>query len=300
MFGLWSSDSPAKESVEPKPPSLEELARLVKDEASARRAALSEMQKQLDWRFIHFTDDFQRRVEELEVRITESGHDRLRGVDDGGGGLVANGACKERSSNLLPPFEAIRQSLAESDARRAQEGGLEGKLAVVEGRVMDIYRLEQALEGQFVAWTQDAEARLGEAEAWLKHLDRRVADTEYQLGGRRGATGRLTPVERLTLDGGCGGDLRSTTGSNRSGGSSCRHDAVSWRGASASPLEAHQAVRHGGPAGSAMPAANRSVSMSTMAATLENASPSSSLHSVGTSLTQQAALQASFQGFSRR
>lgn len=167
---------PAGPAVAAPPPSLDDLARRIAAEAEARKAALAETYKQLDWRFVHFADDFQRRLEQLEQRLT----------------------APDASSRRPAPDGAPRVSGGGDEPRLHR---LEGQLALAEARSAEVQRWGKALQEELAEEREVSEGRLAELEAWLAHLDRRLADAEDQLGGRRGAAGRLTPVERLTLDG---------------------------------------------------------------------------------------------------
>lgn len=169
--------------------SVDDLARLITAEGDARKASLEETQKQLDWRFVHFADEFQRRLDSLEGKFEAQ--------------IRHKTAEQDRESNLLPPCESVRRLCPDGGASEDQQLHLlEGKLAITETRVSEVQRLAKHLEVALEEVRKDSDGRLAEAEAWLKHFDRRLGDAECHLGGRRGAgVGRLTPVERLTLEG---------------------------------------------------------------------------------------------------
>lgn len=192
----------------------DDLARLVTAEREARKNALVEAQKQLDWRFVHFAEEFQRRLDGLEGRL-------------GGAGGAAT-----RRSGFLSEQERASSRLASLDSERLSSAGslpegragcdeqqrlhlLEGKVAIAESRLAEVQRWGKAMEAQLASEKDCSARQLQELEAYAAHLERRLGETELRLGGRRGATERLTPVERLSVDGHCSAQsaqsARSTT-----------------------------------------------------------------------------------------
>jgi len=188
---LWK-DHPEQANHEDTPQaSLKDFTeKLVKDERRAREAALAEMRKMLDWRFVHFAEEFRQQLARIE----------------------SGSGCAKEQPGLPPGRSEVEQRLATLEKnsnmvdRDCTDGGvtdeprlhlLEGKFALAEHRLAEVQRWTKAMEEEFV----DEKSRLAEAEAWLAHLDRRVSDTECHLGGRGALASRLATVERLSVDG---------------------------------------------------------------------------------------------------
>ncbi|CAJ1346652.1 unnamed protein product [Effrenium voratum] len=69
------------EFVIPDDPSLQDLVLAIKSEREAREAAMADQQKHLDWRFVHFAEDFNLRIEQVEQRMDQSAEDRFEFVN---------------------------------------------------------------------------------------------------------------------------------------------------------------------------------------------------------------------------
>lgn len=196
--------APLQYQVPPSSFTLEDLARAIRLEREAREAALADQQKHLDWRFVHFAEEFRVRLSDIEQRRKAFDED-----------------CSVRGSPLNDEAR-----VADDQRRHLQEG----KLAILESRLAEVHRCSDALEAQLEEQREklrkrdDATGRhLREMEAWLARADLRLAGLEAKVGKHLGLTpgasstphsatspvgtpggvkaaGRLTPVERVTLD----------------------------------------------------------------------------------------------------
>lgn len=186
---LWSESSSGDQAGRPQ--SFEDLARLVAEERLARKKSLAEAQKQLDWRFVHFTEELQRRIDGLENRVGAAG--KFRGSCEQEQPL----RCSLSSERLPVPSCSSEGRSGGTEEQRMHL--LEGRVAIAESRIAEVQRWGKAMEAELA---EDAsERRLRELDASNGHLERRLLEVEQQLGERRKVTGRLTPVERLSVDG---------------------------------------------------------------------------------------------------
>lgn len=177
---LWTDSSEQVRHEKEKDPTFEAFTQLVREERRAREAALAEMRKMLDWRFVHFAEEFRQRLARLEG---DSGctteHPQRASKDMDRRSAMVDAHCAKEAVVDEPRLHF-----------------LEGKFSIMENRVVEVQRWLQAFEDHH----GNDQGRFEEAEAHLAHLDRRVTDVEGQLGGRRGSTCRLAAVERISID----------------------------------------------------------------------------------------------------
>jgi len=188
------------EYVMPDHPSLQDVVVAIKMEREAREAAMADQQKHLDWRFVHFAEEFNLRLEQMEQKMDESLEDQ----------------SLQRTSNN-EAFDSRRRHLQE------------GKMALLEARVAEVQRSSSSLEAQLEEQTAQllSEARkqtqqIQEMQAWLSRTDLRLAGLEVKVpkhsnlvgssewlspassaagtpAGLKGSQ-RLMHVERMSLD----------------------------------------------------------------------------------------------------
>eukprot|EP00930_Biecheleria_cincta_P011941 TRINITY_DN11512_c0_g1_i1.p1 TRINITY_DN11512_c0_g1~~TRINITY_DN11512_c0_g1_i1.p1 ORF type:complete len:247 (-),score=47.79 TRINITY_DN11512_c0_g1_i1:70-810(-) len=128
----------------PDNPTLQDLAMAIKMERDAREAAMANHQKHLDWRFVHFQEEFTQRIEQVEQR------------------------AKHRS-----PLEA-------SGSQGCQLA--EGKLAVLEARLAEVHRTGDAFEKRLEAHRAEldklARSRLADIQVSLAQAELRLKELE--------------------------------------------------------------------------------------------------------------------------
>jgi len=231
---LWKDREPLEATPLEQPESLKDFAaRLAREERGAREAALAEMRKMLDWRFVHFAEEFREQLSKLGA-----GQGCAKEQPRPAAGRAE---MEQRLATAQKGASASGEECTDGLADEPRLHLLEGKFAIAEHRLAEVQRWTKALEEGF----GEEQSRLAEAEAWLAHLDRRVSDTEGLLGGRRGAArataSRLATVERLTIDGRSRESLQTQPSERsgpptRSGGGSSGSGFSG--GASSTPLDA--------------------------------------------------------------
>eukprot|EP00441_Pelagodinium_beii_P032727 CAMPEP_0197627680 /NCGR_PEP_ID=MMETSP1338-20131121/6224_1 /TAXON_ID=43686 ORGANISM="Pelagodinium beii, Strain RCC1491" /NCGR_SAMPLE_ID=MMETSP1338 /ASSEMBLY_ACC=CAM_ASM_000754 /LENGTH=279 /DNA_ID=CAMNT_0043198463 /DNA_START=25 /DNA_END=862 /DNA_ORIENTATION=+ len=190
----------------PENPSIQDLVSAIRLEREAREAAMADQTKLLDWRFVQFSQEFNFRLEQLAQRHEEAFEDE-----------------PSRSSQKA----SMDNEVTDSQRRHLQEG----KLAILDARVVEMQRWHDSLEAQLdeqraeLRKVSGAQARLQELEVWLTRADLRLTGLEVKTTGRQSslaptvtstrtspsnssagtpggvkAAPRLTPVERVSLD----------------------------------------------------------------------------------------------------
>eukprot|EP00931_Biecheleriopsis_adriatica_P010124 TRINITY_DN111215_c0_g1_i1.p1 TRINITY_DN111215_c0_g1~~TRINITY_DN111215_c0_g1_i1.p1 ORF type:complete len:269 (+),score=66.38 TRINITY_DN111215_c0_g1_i1:48-854(+) len=195
-----SSASRRPDQAIPDNPSLNDLAVAIRMEREAREAAMADQQKHLNWRFIHFAEEFNQRIDQIEQRTP----------------------FEEPSLHGAAPLD--------SEAFESQRRHLhEGKLVILETRLAEVQRWGDAFEAQLEQQREelrkiavaDVRHRLQEVQVWLSRADLRLAGLEAKVGRHPGAIAtsertspsnssagtpsglkgsRLAPVERVSLD----------------------------------------------------------------------------------------------------
>jgi len=163
---------PAKTADEPQ--LLEDLAKLLAAERKAREAALAEVQKLQEWRFVHFTEEFRDRLSKVELLI---------GIEE-----------------ASPSSPSQEQRLCEPEARSCDNVGhsLGQRMAGLEAMLTEVSRREEAFETRLERLERPAELRLAEVEAIVQKLDCRLAGVEAPVPLRPLPTAaRLKSVEPL-------------------------------------------------------------------------------------------------------
>mmetsp|Transcript_35301 Transcript_35301/g.76305 ORF Transcript_35301/g.76305 Transcript_35301/m.76305 type:complete len:271 (+) Transcript_35301:45-857(+) len=148
--------------VIPENPSIEDLVVAITMEREAREAAMADQQKHLDWRFVHFTEEFKLRIEQVEQRMD--------------GQSLEESSCFAHASHAAS--HAASRGFDASDSQRFHEG----KVAFLETRLHEVQSWSNQLEARLQKQQVQQIQQLQEIQAWLNRADLRLSGLEVRMG----------------------------------------------------------------------------------------------------------------------
>eukprot|EP00490_Sorites_sp_Unknown_P005004 CAMPEP_0114676382 /NCGR_PEP_ID=MMETSP0191-20121206/49158_1 /TAXON_ID=126664 /ORGANISM="Sorites sp." /LENGTH=264 /DNA_ID=CAMNT_0001947281 /DNA_START=16 /DNA_END=810 /DNA_ORIENTATION=- len=144
--------------VMPENPSVQDLVMAINKEREAREAAMADQQKHLDWRFVHFTEEFKLRIEQVEQRM--------------------EGQSMEEPNHFAHGSHGAPRGFEASDSQRLHEG----KVAFLEARLHEVQSWSNKLEARLEQMQTQQMQQLQEIQAWLNRADLRLSGLEVRIG----------------------------------------------------------------------------------------------------------------------
>jgi len=163
-----------RDFVIPENPSMQDLVMAINKEREARETAMADQQKHLDWRFVHFTEEFKLRIEQVEQRM--------------------EGPRFEEPNPVGHAVHAVHAMPRKSDVSLVYDG----KVAFLEARVHEVQCWSNQLEARLEQQQTQQIQQLQEIQAWLNRADLRLSGLEVRIGRPIPTSERTSPASSAT------------------------------------------------------------------------------------------------------